>query len=123
MTTVTATKTAVEEWFAQCTKRTRATEGLSIEQKFCQLILDEQNEMVLAFTPSWARTAQRKPTADELAFSTWQGFFALWNQLLPWLNRWWPINKGKPVKYAGTGVSSRCLHSLGIKDGPARDVA
>ena len=42
MTTVAATKAAVEE----CTKTARATEGLSIEQKFRQLTLDEQNEMV-----------------------------------------------------------------------------
>jgi len=82
---VAATKTAVEELFAQCTKRKRATEGLSIEQKFHQLSLDEQNEMVLAITPSWARTTQRKPTADEVAVSMWKGLFALWNQLRPWL--------------------------------------
>ena len=79
MTKVAATKAA--ELFAQCTKTARAMEGLSIEQKFRQLTLVEQNEMVLAIAPSWARTAQRKATADEPAFSTWQGFFALWNQL------------------------------------------
>ena len=87
------------------------------------MTLDEQNEMVLAITLSWARTAQHKATADEPAFSTWQGFFALWIQLRPWLNGGWPTNEGKPVKYGGTGVSSRRLHSLGIEDGPARDVA
>jgi len=86
------------------------------------MTLDEQNEMVLAITLSWARTAQHKATADEPAFSTWQGFFALWIQLRPWLNGGWPTNEGKPVKYGGTGVSSRRLHSLGIKEGPARDV-
>ena len=56
MTTASATKAAVEELFAQCTKTARATEGLSIEQKFRQLTSDEQNEMVLAISPSW--TAQ-----------------------------------------------------------------
>jgi len=56
VTTVSATKAAVEELFAQCTKTARATEGLSIEQKFRQLTSDEQNEMVLAISPSW--TAQ-----------------------------------------------------------------
>jgi len=116
MTTVAATKAAVEE----CTKTARATEGLSIEQKFRQLSL--QNEMVLAITPSWARTAQRKATADEPAFSIWQGFFALWLQLRPGLDCGWPTDEGKPVKYSGTGVSGRRLHSLGIEDGPARDV-
>ena len=79
--------------------------------------------MVLAIAPSWARTAQRKATADEPAFSKWQGFFALWNQIRPGLDGRWPTNEGKPVKYGGTGVSSRRLHSLGIEDGPARDVA
>jgi len=37
MTTVAATKAVVEELFAQCTKIARATEGLSIEQKFHQM--------------------------------------------------------------------------------------
>ena len=40
MTTVAANKAAVEELFVQCTKTARATEGLSIEQKFRQLTLD-----------------------------------------------------------------------------------
>jgi len=79
MTRVAATKAAVKELFAQCTKTARAMEGLSIEKKFRQLTLDEQNEMLLAIAPSWARTAQRKATADEPAFSTWQGFFAFWH--------------------------------------------
>jgi len=123
MTTVAATKAVVEELLAQCTKTARATEGLSIEQKFRQMTLYERNVMLLAIAPSWAHTAQRKATADELAFSTWQGFFTLWLQLRSGLNGRWPTDEGKPVKYGGTGVSSRRLHSLGIEDGPARDVA
>jgi len=39
MTTVAATKAAVEELFAQCTKTARATEGLSIELKFREMTL------------------------------------------------------------------------------------
>ena len=68
-------------------------------------------------------TAQRKATADEPAFSTWQGFFTLWNQLRPGLDGGWPNDEGKPVKYGGTGVSGRRLHSLGIEDGTAKNVA
>jgi len=52
ITTVAATKAAVEQLFAECTKTARATEGLSVEQKFGQLTLDKQNEMVLAIAPS-----------------------------------------------------------------------
>jgi len=33
--------------------------------------------------------SQRKATADEPAFFTWQGFFALWNQLRPGLDGGW----------------------------------
>jgi len=79
--------------------------------------------MVLAIAPSWARTAQRKATADEPNFSTWQGFFTLWLQLCPGLDRGWPTDEGKPVKYSGKGVSSRHLRSVVIRDGPARDVS
>jgi len=66
---------------------------------------------------------QRKATADEPAFSTWQGFFGLWNQLHPRLDCGWPNDEGNPVKYGGTGVSGRRLHSLRIEDGTAKDVA
>ena len=59
MTTVAATKVAVEELFAQCTKTAKVTEDLSIQQMFRQLTLHEENEMVFVIAPSWTQHSAR----------------------------------------------------------------